>query len=121
MKKINASALCTAVTLSLSACADSKKPYSENIIENNIEYAPANEKDFEYEENYVVTNTYGVEITKYKGDGGNIITPKELGGKPVRSIGDNAFNSDKKITGVYIPAGLFMFFPLLKHAPTLQM
>lgn len=110
MKKIIAGILCAAVTLSFTACADSTKNSSETIIENNIEYVIADEKDFEYEDFYPAATPYGVEITKYKGNGGNIIIPKELGGKQVRSIGANSFNSDTKITGVYIPSGVVYIY-----------
>lgn len=109
MKKLLAFILCAAITLSFTACSEGKKS-SENIIENNIEYVLASEEDFEFEDFYPSANPYGVEITKYTGDGGNIIIPLELGGKQVRSIGANAFNSDKKITGVYIPDGVVYIY-----------
>ena len=119
MKKILAIIICTAVTMLLTACSDSKNTSSGNIIENNIEYVLADEKDFEYEDFYASANPYGVEITKYLGDGGNIVIPKESGGKQVRSIGKNAFNSDKKITGVYIPGGVVYIYSTFSTCPDL--
>ena len=119
MKKIIASILCAAVTLFLTACDGSKNTVSENITDNGIEYVLADEKDFEYGDFYASANPYGVEITKYSGNGGNIIIPKELGGKQVRSIGENAFSSDSNITGVYIPGGVVYIYSTFNACPNL--
>ena len=45
-------------------------------------------------------------ITAYKGPGGQVAVPGEIGGFSVRRIGDNAFNGNREITSVILPQGL---------------
>lgn len=44
-----------------------------------------------------------VTITKYIGNGGNVIIPSSLNNKQVTAIGSNAFDSNANITGISIP------------------
>ncbi|GHU54058.1 hypothetical protein FACS1894132_08070 [Clostridia bacterium] len=54
--------------------------------------------DFEY----TVSNELAT-ITKYNGNGGDIIIPSKLGGYPVTSIGDGAFENCTSLTSITIP------------------
>ena len=55
--------------------------------------------DFEYD--FLDDGT--IEITKYTGDGGNVVIPSTINGKRVTRIGDNAFFWREGLTGVTIP------------------
>ncbi len=45
-------------------------------------------------------------ITGYLGQGGEVTVPGEIGGFPVRIIGDNAFSTNSDITSVKLPEGI---------------
>ncbi len=45
-------------------------------------------------------------ITKYKGAGGDVTIPSELGGAPVTAIGEKAFSSCSTLTSVTVPEGV---------------
>lgn len=51
---------------------------------------------------YIITSTK-VYITNYKGTGSNVVIPSEIEGKPVTSIGDNAFYNKLQVRSVVIP------------------
>ncbi len=55
--------------------------------------------DFEWEENHGGSVT----ITRYTGNGGNVVIPSEIDGKSVTSIGDWAFEDCTGLTSVTIP------------------
>ncbi len=54
--------------------------------------------DFQYTE-----NNGEISITKYTGDGGDVVIPSEIAGKPVTEISLYAFYSCESMTGVTIP------------------
>lgn len=47
-----------------------------------------------------------VTITRYTGEGGDVVIPSEIEGYPVTTIGDDAFFSNTSITNVTIPYGV---------------
>ena len=55
--------------------------------------------DYQYEVKFDNTVT----ITKYKGSGGSVTIPSEIGGFPVTSIGDGSFYECSSLTSVTIP------------------
>ncbi len=59
------------------------------------------ESDYEYKTSILT----GTTITKYTGNGpiGNVVIPSTLGGRPVRIIGERAFDSCKQIKSIKIP------------------
>ena len=57
--------------------------------------------DFEY----TAENGAAV-ITRYTGSGGELSIPGDLGGVPVREIGESAFSGCASVTGVTIPSGV---------------
>jgi len=85
-------ALVVVIAFSMAACDvvnDDNKNDGNNISDIN--------KDYDY------TETNGkITITRYKGAGGNVTIPSNIGGKPVIGFG-NAFAGNKNITGVIIP------------------
>jgi hypothetical protein len=48
----------------------------------------------------------GVVITKYKGNGGDVVIPPAIGGKPVRGIGTEAFYYCESLSTVTIPGSV---------------
>jgi hypothetical protein len=48
----------------------------------------------------------GVEITRYRGQGGDVVIPATIGGKAVVGIGAEAFQGYKWLTSVTIPEGV---------------
>ena len=48
----------------------------------------------------------GIEITSYKGDGGEVTIPSKIKGKPVTSIGRQAFRDCQHLRSVTIPQGV---------------
>ena len=65
---------------------------------NNEQQTANAENDFEY----TVTGDEAT-ITGYTGSAENIVIPSELGGKPVTTIADKAFEGYKNIVNIYIP------------------
>ena len=57
---------------------------------------------FYYEEN----KDGGITITGYTGDETELVIPREIDGKGVTSIGDNAFRDCSSLTSIKIPAGV---------------
>ena len=57
--------------------------------------------------NYTIA-TDKVTITGYTGTGGNVVIPATIGGSPVTTIGQNAFQSKSSVTAVVIPNGVTM-------------
>ena len=55
--------------------------------------------DFEY----IINDENKIEITKYKGKGGNVTIPSKINGKSVEIIGEESFSKCVKLTGVTIP------------------
>ena len=49
------------------------------------------------------TNDGAITITKYTGSGGDVVIPEQIGGVPVRQIGDNAFWFTTGVLTVVIP------------------
>ena len=52
---------------------------------------------------YVLTDSGGVEISRYLGSSSNVTIPAKIDGKKVVSIGRNAFKEEKNIKSVIIP------------------
>ena len=48
----------------------------------------------------------GVTITKYTGEGKNVVVPNEIDGKTVTEIGNNAFEFNSRLTSVTIESGV---------------
>jgi hypothetical protein len=48
----------------------------------------------------------GVHITKYTGTDTNVVIPQEINGRPVVSIGDDAFEGCTDLTSITIPSGV---------------
>jgi len=71
------------IGFSMAACEDS----TDDGSNNDYDYTESNGK---------------ITITKYKGTGGNVTVPSNIDGKPVASIGNQAF-SDSGITSITIP------------------
>lgn len=65
--------------------------HKEVLVEGDYEYTVANEKAI---------------ITKYIGEGGDVIIPSTLGGLPVRVISYEAFISNSSVISVVIPEGV---------------
>lgn len=64
--------------------------------------APRNdEKDYQYE-----IRSGGAVITSYIGGDSEVVIPAELGGYPVRAIGENAFSSCYSVETVVVPEGV---------------
>jgi len=82
-RMILAIAIVALIGFSMASCEDSTEDGSS--------------KDFDYTE-----NNGKITITKYKGTGGNVTIPSNIGGKSVTSIGNQAF-TDSGITGITIP------------------
>ncbi|HTY47376.1 MAG TPA: leucine-rich repeat protein, partial [Methanomassiliicoccales archaeon] len=59
--------------------------------------------DFNYR---LIESDTEAEITGYVGVGGNVIVPSTIEGKPVTSIGDNAFFSCGSLVSVIVPEGV---------------
>lgn len=53
--------------------------------------------------NYTISDTGEVKITGYSGTDGDVVIPSEINGKPVTTIGKNAFDGKNEITSVIIP------------------
>lgn len=58
----------------------------------------ADESDF-------VLNDQGI-VTTYNGDGGVVVIPESIGGKPVLGLGNSLFYSNDKLTHLKLPEGL---------------
>lgn len=74
---------------------------SGSMVEGDFEYAPLNDRG--------KVDESAVMITKYIGNGGHVIIPSELGGKPVKSIKGStlgAFYRCENVTEVTIPEGV---------------
>jgi hypothetical protein len=68
---------------------------------NTGDYASRNDGDYTF-----IETRYGVVITGYRGSGGNrLIIPGEMNGKPIKGIGDSAFQN-KNIGRMQLPDGL---------------
>lgn len=84
MKKFLATLL--AITLTFGSVA---LPAAESgVITRGVNISASAEVygDFEYE---IIDGT--IEITRYTGDGGDVVIPSTINGKKVTSIGNNAF------------------------------
>ena len=64
--------------------------------------AEANEGDFKY----IELDNGTIEITYYKGDGGDVIIPGTINGKKVTVIGSDSFYNCGELTDVTIPEGV---------------
>ena len=79
----------------------------------NIDYVPK-QGDPEYD--YVLTTrtdddgNYGYYITRYRGVGGNIVIPSEIGGMKVTGIGSGAFSDCNEVTGITISNGVTQIY-----------
>lgn len=96
MKKFLAALL--AITLTFGSVA---LPAAESgVITRGVNISASAEVygDFEYE---IIDGT--IEITRYTGDGGDVVIPSTINGKKVTSIGNNAFFWREGLTGVTIP------------------
>ena len=84
------------------------------------QFAMAPEEQFEYE----TLDDGTAAITKYKGNGGNILIPVKLGGIRVTQIGKFAFDSCNSLTGVIIPEGVTLIdycaFSMCDHLETVS-
>ena len=73
--------------------------YAETYANENELAFVAIDADYEWEEN----EDGSVTITGYTGDGGDVVIPSVIDGKPVTSIGDYAFEKCTGLTSVTIP------------------
>ena len=55
--------------------------------------------------NYIISNG-AITITGYTGSGGDVIIPGTIGGLPVTTIGNGAFQNNATFTSVFIPASV---------------
>ena len=84
---------------------ETEKPVSENIdlnreVDLNNEIDPNTQSgDFEYE----VLDDDTVSLTKYIGQGGDVVIPSKIEERDVTKIGNKAFRYCKTITSVIIP------------------
>ena len=76
--------------------------FSCALIFSNVLRAEDNENLIE-----IAPYSDGVMILKSKGDvSGTLVIPEQIAGKPVRCIGEKAFQSNKLLTEVVLPGGL---------------
>ncbi len=87
----------TATPISIEVVRPTSTPTPTPIVKK--EPVLAKESDFTFS-----LSNGKASITKYVGDGGNIIIPKTLGGGEVSKIEKDAFYNSKALTGVEIPA-----------------
>jgi hypothetical protein len=52
------------------------------------------------------TGNRAVTITRYKGQGANVVLPDQINGLPVTGIGDEAFSENANLTEITIPASV---------------
>ncbi|GHT49222.1 hypothetical protein FACS1894102_3610 [Spirochaetia bacterium] len=74
---------------------------TKTLIREAQKPIPQSEKDFK-----VKTKGGKVTITGYTGKATKVVIPATIKGKPVTSIGDNAFLGQKNITSISIPASV---------------
>lgn len=101
MKKTLSAILCAAMILSLTACdkqaktTGTSKIDGDSSIQNNV----FSDTDFEYED-----IEGGIRITKYLGNGGDIVIPEEINGKSVIEISAYALDEfTGSVTSVSVP------------------
>lgn len=92
----------TVGVLAISCMLTVEAAETENKIFSEIAPLSESETVYEYKE-------YGdgtITITKYKGEGGDVVIPDKIDGKKVTGIGDFAFANCKSLTAVKIPNGV---------------
>jgi hypothetical protein len=80
---------------------DKLKPEVRADIEKRFDKTAVSEADFATE-----PDGGGVVIVKYRGNGGDVVIPPTIDGKPVRGIGEGAFSGCSSLTAVTIPDGV---------------
>ena len=84
--------------------ADAFKGCDASLIENTNPREPIKSDtfgDFKYTE-----YADGVTVTKYIGNGGDVVIPDEIDGKPVTEIGQHTFYNKKNIDSIVLPCYL---------------